>query len=111
MSEEKKSIPEIIKGWGGFLQRQESPFKVNMLRNLAKNMAVNLTYQYQPIYISALGASPLVLGYINSISGAINTLLAIPTGVVADRVGIKKVLLWTLGLSIISSLIFAVAGS
>jgi MFS family permease len=111
LSEEKKSIPEIIKGWGGFLQRQESPFKVNMLRNLAKNMAVNLTYQYQPIYISALGASPLVLGYINSISGAINTLLAIPTGVVADRVGIKKVLLWTLGLSIISSLIFAVAGS
>lgn len=109
MSEEKKSIPDLIKGWAGFLQRQDSPFKVNILKNLAKNMAVNLTYQYQPIYIASLGATPLVLGYINSLSGAVNTLLAIPTGVLADRVGIKKVLLMTLGISIISSIIFGIA--
>ena len=77
--EEKKSIPDLIRSWAGFLQRQDSPFKVNILKNLAKNMAVNLTYQYQPIYIASLGATPLVLGYINSLSGAVNTLLAIPT--------------------------------
>ncbi len=107
MSEEKKSIPELIRGWAGFLQRQDSPFKVNIL----KNMAVNLTYQYQPIYIASLGATPLVLGYINSLSGAVNTLLAIPTGVLADRVGIKKVLLMTLGISIVSSMIFGIANT
>ncbi len=111
MSEEKKSIPELIRGWAGFLQRQDSPFKVNILKNLAKNMAVNLTYQYQPIYIASLGATPLVLGYINSLSGAVNTLLAIPTGVLADRVGIKKVLLMTLGISIVSSMIFGIANT
>ena len=109
--EEKKSIPDLLRSWAGFLQRQDSPFKVNILKNLAKNMAVNLTYQYQPIYIASLGATPLVLGYINSLSGAVNTLLAIPTGVLADRVGIKKVLLLTLGISIISSMIFGFARS
>ena len=109
--EEKKSIPDLIRSWAGFLHRQDSPFKVNILKNLAKNMAVNLTYQYQPIYIVSLGATPLVLGYINSLSGAVNSLLAIPTGVLADRVGIKKVLLLTLGISIISSMIFGIANT
>ena len=109
--EEKKSIPDLLRSWAGFLQRQDSPFKVTILKNLAKNMAVNLTYQYQPIYIASLGATPLVLGYINSLSGAVNTLLAIPTGVLADRVGIKKVLLLTLGISIISSMIFGFANT
>ena len=100
-----------MKGWAGFLQRQESPFKVNIMRNLVKNLAVNLTYQYQPIYMISLGATPLILGYLNSISGAVNTVLSIPTGVLADKVGIKRVLLLTLGISILSTLVFGVANT
>ena len=111
MSEDKKSIPELVKGWASFLQRQESPFKVNIWRNLVKNLAVNLTYQYQPIYLTSLGATPLILGYLNSISGAVNTLLAIPTGILADKVGIKRVLLLTLGISILSTLVFGLANT
>jgi MFS family permease len=111
LSEQKKSIPELVKGWAGFLQRQESPFKVNIMRNLVKNLAVNLTYQYQPIYMTSLGATPLILGYLNSISGAVNTVLSIPTGVLADKVGIKRVLLLTLGISILSTLVFGVANT
>lgn len=100
-----------MKGWAGFLQRQESPFKVNIMRNLVKNLAVNLTYQYQPIYMTSLGATPLILGYLNSISGAVNTVLSIPTGILADKVGIKRVLLLTLGISILSTLTFGVANT
>lgn len=111
MSEQKQSISELVKGWAGFLQRQESPFKVNIMRNLVKNLAVNLTYQYQPIYMTSLGATPLILGYLNSISGAVNTVLSIPTGVLADKVGIKRVLLLTLGISILSTLVFGVANT
>lgn len=111
MSETKQSIPELVKGWAGFLQRQESPFKVNIMRNLVKNLAVNLTYQYQPIYMTSLGATPLILGYLNSISGAVNTVLSIPTGILADKVGIKRVLLLTLGISILSTLVFGVANT
>ena len=111
MSEQKQSISELVKGWAGFLQRQESPFKVNIMRNLVKNLAVNLTYQYQPIYMTSLGATPLILGYLNSISGAVNTVLSIPTGVLADKVGIKRVLLLTLGISILSTSVFGVANT
>jgi MFS family permease len=111
LSEKKQSITELVKGWAGFLQRQESPFKVNIMRNLVKNLAVNLTFQYQPIYMTSLGATPLILGYLNSISGAVNTVLSIPTGILADKVGIKRVLLLTLGISILSTLVFGVANT
>ena len=84
MSNDDKSLRDIIKDWAGFLQRQESPFKVNIWRNLIKNFATNLTYQYQPIYMTSLGASPMILGYLNSISGLVNTALSIPTGILAD---------------------------
>ncbi len=111
MSEEKKSIPELIKGWAGFLQRQESSFKVNIWRNLVKNLAYNLTFQYQPIYMASLGATPLILGYLNSIGGAINTVLSIPTGILADKVGIKRVLMLTTVIFILSSIAFGLANT
>ena len=108
---EKKGLGALIRGWVAFLDRQESPFKVNIWKNLAQRFAMNLTYQYQSIYLTSLGATPLILGYIGSFNGIINTILAIPTGVLADRIGIKKVLLMTISVSMISALVFALAGS
>ena len=108
---EKKGIVSIIRGWIDFLNRQESPFKINIWKNLAQRSAVNLTYQYQSIYLSSLGASPLILGFIGSLNGIINTVLAIPTGVLADRIGIRKVMLITSTISMVSALVFAIAGS
>jgi MFS family permease len=61
--------------------------------------------------MTSLGATPLILGYLSSISGAINTLLSIPTGILADKVGIKRVLLLTLGVSILSTLVFGLANT
>jgi MFS family permease len=108
---EKKGLGGLLRGWVDFLDRQESPFKVNIWKNLSQRFAMNLTYQYQSIYLASLGASPLILGYIGSINGIINTILAIPTGVLADRIGIRKVLLMTITVSMISGLVFAVSGS
>jgi len=73
------NILEQIKPWIDFLRRQENPFKVNILKNLAQRFASNLTYQYQYIYMTELGAGPVILGYISSISGLVNTILAIPS--------------------------------
>jgi MFS family permease len=101
----------MVRGWVGFLQKQESPFKVNIIRNFVQRFATNLSYQFQPLFLTSLGASPLILGYLNSINGVVNTLLAIPTGVAADRVGIKKVLVFTMLLSVASSVVFALANS
>ena len=90
-----------------FLRRQESPFKVNMLRNVTQSLAMNLTYQYQSIYMVSLGASPLILGYINSISGVINASLSIPGGALADRLGIKRILIFVLSFYVLSSALFS----
>jgi MFS family permease len=108
---EKKNIAGLLKDWGSFLQRQESPFKVNLWRNLTKNFAANLSYQYQPIYMTSLGATPLVLGYLNSISGFVNTVLSIPTGIMADRFGVKRVLVMTTVMYILSSIMFGLSNT
>lgn len=105
------AFTSMIKSWVDFLKNTESPFKVNILRNFVQRFAMNLSVQFQPLFLTSLGASPLVLGYLNSLSGVVNTILAIPTGVAADRAGIKKVLVFTMLLSVASSLVFALSGS
>lgn len=105
------AFTSMIKSWIDFLKNTESPFKINILRNFVQRFAMNLSVQFQPLFLTSLGASPLILGYLNSLSGVVNTLLAIPTGVTADRVGIKKVLVFTMLLSVVSSFIFALSGS
>jgi MFS family permease len=111
MNSSDNKIILLIKGWIDFLRRQQSHFKVNILRNLAQRFAANLTYQYQPLYLTSLGASPLILGYLNSITGLVNTLLAIPIGIAADRLGIKRVLITYTLVSIASAAIFAFSNS
>lgn len=103
---EQKGISGFIRYSIDFLKRQESPFKVNIWKNITKNLAYNLTYQYQAIFMSSLGASALALGYINSAAGAVNTVLSIPTGVMTDKFGIKKMLLASLIVFLVSSLAF-----
>ncbi len=105
------ALTSMVKGWIGFLHKQESPFKVNIIRNFVQRFATNLSFQFQPLFLTSLGASPLMLGYLNSMNGMVNTLLAIPTGVAADRIGIKKVLVFTMLLSVASSVVFALANS
>jgi MFS family permease len=107
----KLDIISLIGGWINFLKKQEKSFKVNIIKNFVQRFSYNLTLQYQPIYLTSLGASPIILGYINSINGLVNTLLSVPTGIIADRFGIKKVMTMTLLLAIISSLIFGFASS
>ena len=105
------ALVSMVKSWIDFLRRQESPFKINIIRNFVQRFATNLSYQFQPIFLTSLGASPLILGYLNSLNGVVNTILAIPTGVAADRLGIKKVLVFTMLLSVASAVIFALASS
>lgn len=101
----------LISKWVGFLKRQETPFKVNILKNLAQRFATYLTFDYQSIYVLRLGASPLLLGYISSISGLANTLISIPSGIIADRFGIKKVLLMIITISTLAAFFFGASTS
>jgi len=92
-----------------FITRQPRPFKINMLRASATTFLSNLTYQFQAIFILRLGATPVQLGITNSIAGATATLIALPTGWLADRGGIRRILLWGAPFMVLSSLIFGLA--
>jgi MFS family permease len=100
-----------VQRWADFIRKQQRPFKVNIAKNLVQNFSLALTQQYQPIYLSGLGADPFELGYINGIGGVASTVLSIPTGWIADNFGIKKVLIATILATALSSVIFGLAGS
>ena len=95
----------------GFLKRQAGTFKTNILRNQLIFFALALTTQYHPIYLTALGANPLTLGYLNALIGVIYTATAIPAGVLADKHGLKKVIMGTLLISILATFLFGIADS
>jgi len=77
----------------GFVGKQQNAFKVNMAKNVVQNFSLGLTQQYQSIYITALGATAMELGYVASAGGLAFVLITLPVGWLADRYGIKKVLL------------------
>ena len=46
-----------------FLLKQERAFKVNLARNVSQNFFLTATQQYQSIFIVALGAKAIQLGF------------------------------------------------
>lgn len=93
----------------GFVRRQKKAFKVNIARNVVQNFSLGLTYQYQSVYIAELGASAMELGYVNSVGGLASTLITLPVGWLADRYGIRRVLLTALPLMALGYAVFGVA--
>jgi MFS family permease len=100
---------EVIKKLIEFIRRQQKPFKVNMARASANSFLNNLTRQYQSIYILRLGATPFQLGLVNGIGGIAGTVVAAPTGWLADRCGIRRMFLLGIPLITLSCLLFAIA--
>jgi MFS family permease len=92
-----------------FIKRQERTFKINLMRVSSQNFFLYLTQQYQSIYATLLGADPVQLGLLNSIGGLASAAISAPTGWLADRWGIKRVLLFGLPLMALAALIFAVS--
>jgi len=93
----------------GFLARQERAFKINLAKVSIQNFFVYLTQQYQSIFVIGLGATPLQLGIMNSIGGLVGAAIATPTGWLADRRGIKVVMLLGMLPMIIGALVFSLA--
>jgi len=70
-----------------------------------------LSLQYNQLYATELGATPVALGSINSISSIAGSLITIPSGWAADRYGLKRVLLLGLGLIALVSGLYSFATS
>ena len=92
-----------------FITRQQRAFKVNIAKNMLQNFSLGLTQQYQSIFVIALGATALELGYVTSLGGVATMLLSIPSGLLADRQGIKKMMIASLLLFTIGYSIFGLA--
>jgi MFS family permease len=100
-----EAVKKLIK----LVKRQPRPFKVNMARASANSFLTNLTKQYQSIYILRLGATPFQLGLVNGVGGIAGTVIAPPTGWLADKYGIRRIFLLATPVMVMSCLLFAIA--
>jgi len=100
---------EVFENLVKFIKKQPKPFKVNMARASSNTFLTKLTEQFRSIYILRLGATPFQLGLVNSIGGIAGAAIALPTGLLADRQGIRKMFLLATPIITLGSLLFAIS--
>ncbi|MEM3104554.1 MAG: MFS transporter, partial [Candidatus Bathyarchaeia archaeon] len=76
--------------------------------NLGIALASELIIPLQPLFIQRLGASIVEVGVILSISGFTATALIIPSSLIAEKYGNKKVIILSIIFSSISVLLYTV---
>ncbi len=76
-----------------FLQRQTHDFKLMLARRTLHGFASGLTSQYNSLYVTLLGASPVQLGSLQSVGNAVSALASLPTGWFIDYYSLKNVFL------------------
>jgi predicted MFS family arabinose efflux permease len=74
-------------------------------------LAFMLTQPIYPLYVRDLGATPLQIGMLISLSSALSLVLQIPLTLVAERVGKTRMLVFGLVISSTSRIMYAYAGS
>lgn len=100
-----KTLHEIASFW----KRQRRNWRIVVIRAIFSRFFIRLTMDYNNIYIRGLGASPLELGSINSVTHVANTVVSAPLGWLHDRYSLRKIFLISLGLFTISPLFYALA--
>ena len=88
-----KSTPAFLSNGISFLKRQQRDWKVTAARTSMDKLAYQMVFPYLSIYIVALGASAIQLGFVNSIGMVIAGLFGPFTGWFIDRIGPKKIYL------------------
>ncbi|MFH0748997.1 MAG: MFS transporter [Candidatus Bathyarchaeota archaeon] len=104
-----------------FFERQTRNFRVLLATSVINNSIRTLTTgqagsmggggasgaSYIQLYLQALGADSQQIGLLNSLGKLANALVGLPLGWVSDRFSLKKVVIFGLILSVISSTAFA----
>jgi len=84
-------------------------WKIVVIRAIFNRFFTRMTFDYGNIYIRALGATPLQLGILNSVTHLTSTILASPLGWIQDRYSLKKFFIISIGLFSFVPLIYALA--
>jgi MFS family permease len=100
---------EFIDDAQSFWQKQSINFKLTLFRGTLLTLFNNLTMQYTSIYLRKLGATAQDISFLESASSFLTMLLAIPAGLLIDRVkSIRKLYiaggLMTLPISLLKGL-------
>ncbi len=69
----------------------------------------NLPTQYNQLYATSLGANAVELGSLDGIGSVASSLISVPSGWIADRYGVKKVILIGLALTAVVAAIYGFA--
>ena len=102
-------VAKFLKELGAVWRRQTKNWKTVVTRQVFNRFFNDLTIQYSNIYVRELGASPVELGAVNSISGFGIALVSLPLGYLQDRYSVRKIYLLGVALLTLVPLIYAVA--
>ena len=89
-------IKELKQVW----DRQHLNWRTVVTRQIFNRFFNQMTAQYSNIYIRSLGASPVELGAVNSVSGIGSSLISLPLGYLQDNYSIRKIYL--IGVALLS---------
>jgi len=94
-----------------FFRNLDRRFKVMLVAIGLYSWANDLPAKYSQLYVTGLGANPLELGSLNSLSGVANSIVSVPMGRFIDKHGVKRVIVSGLLLSAIVSAMYGWAGN
>ena len=100
-----QSIQRIVSIW----RQQKKNWRIVVTRRIFNRFFNRLTLDYTNIYVRELGASPVELGAVNSISSIGSTLLAMPIGFLHDKYSLRKLFIFGSLLTVIASLLYAIS--
>lgn len=73
-------MTEIVQRSVSFWRRQRKSWRVVVTRAIISRFFIRLTLDYANIYVRALGATPLQLGTLNSVTPLASTIVSGPLG-------------------------------
>ncbi|MCW3988040.1 MAG: MFS transporter, partial [Candidatus Bathyarchaeota archaeon] len=91
-----------------FLEHRE--LVLLFLINTIMSLGMNLTNSLWPLYVQSLGATVLQVSFLISITGLAGTLLRIPSGVLSDLYGRRKIIVVSIVLAISPPLLYTFTG-
>jgi len=100
----------LLERFWKFFKELDRRVKVIIVGTGIQNWSQSFSSQYNQLYARDLGAEYVEIGFLNSIGAAIASIVSVPLGWVTEKYSIKKVMLLGLTCSIVSSIIYALAG-
>ena len=86
-----------------YLLKQERAFKVNLARNMSQSVFLGATQQYQSIFIIALGARVVQLGFGTAVAGIASIGAALLVGWLSSHFNLKKIFMLGVALIVTAS--------